>query len=156
MLRSLFCMLLCFSMLSLHAKTAHESEVGQPASAEVEGTRVKVQVNGLEHAEGRVLLMLVDCKEDWKAFKPAFGLAAEPAEGSIVAIFENIPAGEYGICVFHDENANEDLDRNFMGLPREPFGFSNDRGRFGPPSFKRASFTVGEQPVEVPIALRRL
>ena len=35
------------------------------------------------------------------------------------------------------------MDRNFFGVPKEQYGFSNDaKGSFVPPSFKDASFTV--------------
>ena len=42
-----------------------------------------------------------------------------------------------------DANENEKLDTNFLGIPKEQFGFSNDaKGSFGPPSFESASFEV--------------
>jgi len=47
--------------------------------------------------------------------------------------------GQYAIKVFHDENANGELDINFLGIPKESYGFSNHaRGRFGPPPFAEA------------------
>lgn len=43
--------------------------------------------------------------------------------------------------MFHDENSNGKLDRNFMGIPREGVGASNGaRGHFGPPKFGDAEF----------------
>lgn len=47
----------------------------------------------------------------------------------------------YAVIVYHDINANGKLDRNFLGIPREPYGFSNNPStRFGPPRFERARF----------------
>ncbi len=47
----------------------------------------------------------------------------------------------YGVIVYHDLNANGKLDRNILGIPREPYGFSNNPStRFGPPDFDKASF----------------
>ena len=44
---------------------------------------------------------------------------------------------------FHDENSNEELDTNFIGIPKEGFGFSNDAfGKFGPKKFKEWLFEV--------------
>ena len=58
------------------------------------------------------------------------------AEGTI-----ELEEGTYTIAFYIDKNDNEKLDTNFLGVPKEQFGFSNDvMGRFGPPSFEAASF----------------
>jgi uncharacterized protein (DUF2141 family) len=58
-----------------------------------------------------------------------------------VAVFENLPAGEYAVSVFHDENGNKKMDTNFLGIPKEGVGASNNaRGHFGPPKYKDAKF----------------
>lgn len=55
--------------------------------------------------------------------------------------FSGIQPGTYAISVFHDENSNGRLDTNFLGIPREGVGASNNaRGHFGPPKFHDASF----------------
>ena len=49
----------------------------------------------------------------------------------------------YAIRYFHDENNNDELDTNFIGIPKEGFGFSNDAfGKFGPKKFKEWLFEV--------------
>ena len=54
-----------------------------------------------------------------------------------------LPDGTYAVGVFHDVDGDEALSKNFLGIPTEPFGFSNNvRGRFGPPSFKDASISI--------------
>jgi uncharacterized protein (DUF2141 family) len=58
-----------------------------------------------------------------------------------VAVFDNLPAGEYAISVFHDENNNKKMDTNFFGIPKEGIGASNNaRAHFGPPKYKDAKF----------------
>lgn len=53
--------------------------------------------------------------------------------------FRNLPTGSYCVAVFHDENNNGTLDKNWFGIPTEGFGFSKDAmGTFGPPSFEEA------------------
>ena len=70
------------------------------------------------------------------------------------AVFEGVPYGEYAIKIFHDENENEKLDTNFMGVPKERFGFSNNvMGRFGPPTFDQARFSFGEPHVTLEIRI---
>ena len=51
------------------------------------------------------------------------------------------PAGEYAIQAFHDENANGEVDRAMLGIPREGVGFSRDaRIGLGPPKWRDAYF----------------
>lgn len=51
----------------------------------------------------------------------------------------DLPEGDYAVSLFHDENGNKKLDTNFLNIPKEAFGFSNDAlGIMGPPSFSNA------------------
>lgn len=62
---------------------------------------------------------------------------------TVTILFDNLPAGEYAFSIFQDVNDNGVLDTNLFGIPREPWGFSNNaRGRFGPPDFEAARFMV--------------
>jgi uncharacterized protein (DUF2141 family) len=57
----------------------------------------------------------------------------------------DLPIGTYAIGVFHDVNGNNSLDTNFLGIPKEQYGFGNDAtGSFGPPSFNDAAITVSK------------
>lgn len=52
-------------------------------------------------------------------------------------VFRDLPEGSYALSIFHDENDNGKLDSNFMGIPSEPYAFSNNaKGAFGPPKFE--------------------
>lgn len=78
---------------------------------------------------------------DARAIKSAVVAKADTTE----LIIPNLPAGEYAVAVFADMNGNGQLDRNFIGIPKEPVGTSRDaQGRFGPPKFADAAFKVGE------------
>lgn len=75
-------------------------------------------------------------------------------EGETIINFENLPAGDYAVSAIHDQDANGKLNRNFIGKPREPFGFSNNvRVRFAPPAFDKTKFTVTEQDETIVIDL---
>ncbi len=61
----------------------------------------------------------------------------------IMVVFNDLAKGDYAISVFQDVNKNNQLDTNFLGIPTEPYGFSNDAmGTFGPPSFDKAKVQV--------------
>lgn len=68
--------------------------------------------------------------------------------------FEDIPPGTYALAVVHDENFNGKLDTNFLGIPTEGYGFSNDAtAALGAPSFSAASFTYDGQNLDLTIGL---
>lgn len=59
--------------------------------------------------------------------------------------FENIKPGKYAISVHHDVNSNGKIDKNFIGAPKEPYGFSNNLyGPFGKPNYKKATITLNK------------
>ena len=68
--------------------------------------------------------------------------------------FEDIPPGTYAIAVVHDENMNGKLDTNWLGIPKEGYGFSNDaKAVLGTPSFSAASFPYDGQTLELKLSL---
>jgi uncharacterized protein (DUF2141 family) len=70
--------------------------------------------------------------------------------------FLDIPPGTYALVVLHDENMNGRVDYNWLGIPREGYGFSKDaKGTLGgAPSFKQAAFVYDGQALDMTITLR--
>jgi uncharacterized protein (DUF2141 family) len=69
--------------------------------------------------------------------------------------FLDIPPGTYALAVIHDENMNGKLDTNWLGLPKEGYGFSNDaKASLSAPAFSAASFPYNGQNLELTISLR--
>ena len=69
--------------------------------------------------------------------------------------FEDIPAGTYAIAAIHDENRNGKLDVNWLGVPKEGYGFSNGaKGVVSAPSFSAASFPYDGQNLDLTLTLR--
>ena len=69
-----------------------------------------------------------------------------------VVVLHGLPPGQYAVQTFHDENGNKKVDRNFIGLPKEGVGFSNDAPiRMGPPKWADAMFTFNgaEQTIQL-------
>ena len=75
---------------------------------------------------------------------PAFESVVVPVTGDRVSLrFNAVPPGIYAISLYQDVNDNAKLDSNFLRIPIEPYGFSNNlRTGFGPPSFEQAAFEV--------------
>lgn len=104
---------------------------------------LEVEVSGLASPEGKVLIAVFNQAESWLK-RPLVGRAAQPLpDGRAVLRFEDLPEGDYAISLFHDRNGNGRLDMNAMGMPTEPFAFSNNAmGNFGAPTFEAARFSL--------------
>lgn len=74
------------------------------------------------------------------------------------ARFENIPAGVYAVMVFHDANNNKKIDKNFLGIPKEGYGASQNKLPFASaPTFDANKFTVPDKTITtLRIRLRNL
>ena len=101
-----------------------------------------VIVNGLESEEGKVMIALSHSQEDYDTKgEPFRGGIADISDLTAIWTFKNIPNGTYALKVFHDEDEDNELDTNFIGIPSEDYGFSNDaKGSFGPASWEDAKF----------------
>jgi uncharacterized protein (DUF2141 family) len=101
-----------------------------------------VIISGLENNEGQMMIALNNSEEDYNAKREAFrGVQARIREQRVSWKFTEIPHGEYAIKVYHDEDGDGELDTNFLGIPSEDYGFSNNaRGSFGPASWDDAKF----------------
>ena len=72
-----------------------------------------------------------------------------------VTIKPDVRPGIYAVAVLHDENENDEMDFNFLGMPLEGYGFSNDAAAmFGPPSFEAAAFKLSPRASYIPIKIR--
>ncbi|MBM4205429.1 MAG: DUF2141 domain-containing protein [Gammaproteobacteria bacterium] len=107
---------------------------------------LSITLEGLQTAEGKLMVMVGDAAAfDGKG--PAAAQFILPArQGTIKLTTDALPAGDYAIRVMHDVNDNGELDSNLVGMPKEPWGMSNNaRGNFGPPKFEDARFALKER-----------
>jgi len=95
-------------------------------------------------SSGTVALALYGSANTFGDLRDPVRLEAYKVDGRESYVLNDIPAGEYALLVYYDENANLEIDKNFIGIPTEPLGFSNDYRPKGPPSFTRAAFTLAQ------------
>jgi len=119
------------------------SAISLNASAE-DTARLHIVVEGTRLSEGNVMIAVYNSEADWLS-TPLWAPNANPASPNTEVDAPALPPGEYAISVMHDLDADGALDSNFLGMPTEPYGFSNNvRGLFGPAKWKKASFTIAE------------
>jgi uncharacterized protein (DUF2141 family) len=69
------------------------------------------------------------------------GVKLDAKRGDITYTFKNLNSGIYAISIFHDVNKNNTLDKNFLGIPNEGYGFSNNiRPIFRGANFEESKF----------------
>ena len=112
-------------------------------------SKLVVNLSGMKNSNGKVNFALYNSSS---AFNDPNQAYREIFVGAIIdnmtLTLDSLPAGEYAFGIFHDENENNEIDKNWMGIPSEGFAFSNNAmGSFGPPSYSQAKFTVPEKSI---------
>lgn len=116
--------------------------------------QLEIVVKNVKNDNGNVRVGIFNDKQTFLK-NPVYGKVVKASKGEVKVIFDQVPAGTYGISVIHDENSNDKLDSNFVGIPKEGFGFGNDSmGTFGPPSFEKASIAVEPGKTSTSITLK--
>lgn len=100
--------------------------------------KLEIEVTGIKNNTGKIMLQLMDSAE-----KTVSEQMSEIKDQKCLILIENLKPGKYAVRYFHDENLNGKMDTNFMGIPTEGYGFSNNAtGKFGPPSFDKWLFEI--------------
>jgi len=130
-------------MLAAGTAAAASAPVVVRVARRIPAASLHVRVADLRDSKGQVICTLYDLPD-------AFPSDSNRAIGhAVVAIrdrsaecdFAGIAPGKYALVAFHDENANGEFDRNWLGMPKEGYAFSNNvRPVLAPPSFKAAAF----------------
>ena len=114
-----------------------------PQAGLTEENVIHVDIDRMHSDKGRVFCALYSSANGFpKDSRRAIARTnSSISNGKASCEFSGIKPGTYAVSVFHDENSNGRLDTNFLGIPREGVGASNDaRGHLGPPKFDAAAF----------------
>ncbi|MFN7055460.1 DUF2141 domain-containing protein [Hyphomonas sp.] len=114
----------------------------------------EIEITHVQASAGPVYVSLFD-EAGWRSSLPLKATSLAAGEETLRARFEDLAPGVYGVRIYQDVNGNGELDRGAMGLPKEPYGFSNDaQVRFGPPGWRDVSFEVSGEGAQQVIRLR--
>ncbi|HET8866133.1 MAG TPA: DUF2141 domain-containing protein [Gracilimonas sp.] len=113
-------------------------------------------IEGIEEAKGEIRIAVFDSEEAYKRKEEPLHAVVLPVKGTTLTWDEEeLPYGNYAIAVYHDKNINGELDTNFLRIPKEAYGFSNNaRGRFGPASWGDAHFEIASEIYSMTIQIR--
>lgn len=130
--------------------------VGDEVKPVVKFGTLVIEFDGLPNDKGEVLVGLYnDPKKFPKENQAMHNLKGKPSKKKCVIKVIKLPYGAYGIAAMHDENKSGNMDYNLIGLPKEIYGFSNNkRPVFGPPGFKACRFVIDKPVVKIKITLK--
>ncbi len=124
-----------FQILNFYTPFNGMSEQNPANGFTLEINTIKVKNNA-----GQIAIQVLD--EQKKVVKQEFATIANKRS---VLIIKGLPKGKYAVQLFHDENKNGKMDFNFLGIPKEGYGFSNDaRGFMSEPAFDKQLFTLDQ------------
>jgi uncharacterized protein (DUF2141 family) len=113
---------------------------------------VSVQIDGARSQDGQIICRLFKPKSKFPRSGDFKTETAPINGGKGSCLFRNVPTGEYAIAIALDSNSNNKLDTNFLGIPVEGFGFSNNVSpKFSAPRFRDAAFNAAADSVTLRI-----
>ena len=101
---------------------------------------LEIKINNLESNKGPIYIRILDENEN-----PVIVGTSTVINYSSEISFDSISPGKYAIQFFHDENENQKMDFNLIGIPKEKFGSSNNvKPVLGPPKFEKMLINLSE------------
>ena len=112
-----------------------------------ESTNISVEITGIDQLKGQLMLAVFDDEDNFPNSDKALMRIVHPvtATKESISISNLVKGKKYAIAVYHDLNKNGRLDKNFLGIPIEKYGFSNGaRAMFSAPTFSEAGFSCAD------------
>ena len=113
-----------------------------------------VSITNIRTDKGTLLVSVTNTEAGWNNQEKPVAAAKVAATGKDAVLHFTLPAGSYAVQVMHDENDNGKLDANFMGIPTEGYGFSNNPQVMRRAHFSEAKFEVADGASSIVINLR--
>jgi uncharacterized protein (DUF2141 family) len=113
-----------------------------------------VSITNIRTDKGELLVSVVNSDAGWNNQAKPVAATKVAATGKDSVLRFDLPAGSYAVQVMHDENGNGKLDTNFIGIPSEGYGFSNNPQVMRKAYFSEAKFEIGDAAASIVINLR--
>jgi uncharacterized protein (DUF2141 family) len=121
----------------------------------VQAGELAVTITDIRESQGLLMVSVVNSDAAWNnQAKPVAAQKIAAIKGEMTLNFPDLPPGKYAVQVMHDENGNNKLDANFLGIPSEGYGFSNNPNVMRRAHFDEAVFEVGADKTVITIRLR--
>jgi uncharacterized protein (DUF2141 family) len=140
---------------SVAPAAAASKSADTPAAAAKKGYTLTIQVEGVNKDAGTVgvLVFSANSLKGWPEdrFAALKDIVVPAHPGTVTVTIPDLAPGDYGVALVHDVNQNHKVDKNFLGMPKEQWGMSNNpHATVKAPSFAKAKFTLdGDKEIHV-------
>jgi uncharacterized protein (DUF2141 family) len=101
-------------------------------------------IEGVQEVKGVMQIGLFNNSDDFLETGSEFRVASVTVDSTaVVFVFDSLPPTNYAISLYHDLDSSGEINKNFIGIPVEPWGISNDAWRLlSAPRWKEAAFKM--------------
>ena len=125
-----------------------------PIPAKQDSAVLRVKVSNIEENKGEVFVWIFNSEQSYMKQEYAKKVVPVKSVNDLIAEIK-LPIGRYAISVYHDVNGDGELTTNFFGIPKEPYGFSNNpKTTIGPAKYDQAVFDFEHDRQEIAIILK--
>ena len=126
----MYILLLCFSLLTSFVNN--------------ENPQLTIEIQNIDILEGNIRIGVFNTSEKFLKEGLSFkNYVIAVKNTTVTIIIDDLPKGEYAFLLYHDKNSDGKLNQNFLGIPKEPFGFSNNvRPKIAKPTFDECKFLL--------------
>ena len=106
---------------------------------------VNVNTTGLRTDKGQIVIGVFKDSETYMKEEPYMNkiFSKESVQDGALSVSFTLEPGIYGLCLLDDENSNGKMEYNFLGMPKEGFGFSDYyHSGIKKPKFDSFRFTI--------------
>jgi uncharacterized protein (DUF2141 family) len=117
----------------------------QNASAAPHTVTLTIQVENVNKDDGNIGVLVFNSTRGWPEdrFAALKDIIVSAHPGTVTVTVPDLPAGDYAVAIAHDVNKNHKVDKNFLGMPKEQWGMSNNpHATIKAPSFNTAKFSL--------------
>jgi uncharacterized protein (DUF2141 family) len=117
---------------------------------------VKVTATGFKNNKGQAVLAIFKTSDGFPSdFAKAFKKYTTIIHGNKAAFDVELTEDIYALVCVHDENKNDKMDKNIIGIPKEGVGLSNYIEK-GFPSFNKAKISINDKVSSLAIIIHYL
>ena len=108
--------------------------------------QLTIKISNIEKTKGEIKVGIFNTDRNFLKEGAAIrNYSVKVDKNTAVLTITDLPKGEYAVSMYHDENSDNECNRNFIGIPKEPYGFSNNiKPKMSAPKYNDCKFTFEE------------
>jgi uncharacterized protein (DUF2141 family) len=118
--------------------------------------RLTIEVTDVRRHEGQLIFGVFTSADGFPTrSEKSVNWQTKPADADTVVFTCELPPGQYGASVLHDENSNTRMDKNLIGIPKEGYGVTNNpKPARRAATFKESLFTLPPEGTKLTISIQ--